>query len=150
MATILITGNTGLFTLQVYTELSAQYKVVIVGKVPFSVRGKEIRLYSVAPREERFGQLFDVYSFQVVYYITGYADGGDGMFGEMEQLEQIFLECSRSKVEKLVLLSTVDSRNFVEQYGRSGEVLKKEYPFGRAFAAAKIEETAQYFSEKTK
>lgn len=150
MATILITGNTRLFTLEAYTELAAQYRLVIAGEVPFSIREKNIRLYSTMPREEKFSQLFDVYSFQAVYYVTGYADGGEGMFGEMEQLEQTFLECGRSKVEKLILLSTVDSRNYLEHYGRSGEIIKKDYPFGRAFGAAKIEETARYFAEKTR
>lgn len=100
--------------------------------------------------EEKFGQLFDVYTFDAVWYVSGYTDGGEEIFGESKMLEQTFLECGRSRVEKLIVLSCINSQNFVEQYGSNGVVLKKEYPFSRAFEASQLEELVEYFGEKTR
>lgn len=150
MATILVTGKTELFTQKALERISKNYKVIMTGQKKLFHTDRDIRFFQVTPVEEKFSQLFDVYSFDAVWYVSGYADGGEGTFGESKMLEQTFLECSRSRVEKLILLSCVDSQNFVEQYGRNGAVIRKEYPLGRAFGAAQLEELAEYLGEKTR
>ncbi len=149
MATILITGHTELFTEAALERAREHYRVVVAGECEHTEKNRHIRIYSTTPAEEKFSQLFDVYSFDAVWYVTGYADGGNGAFGELQLLEQTLLECRRAKVDKVILLSTVDSRNYLENYGRNGEVTGREYPFIRAFAASQAEDLGRFFSQKT-
>ena len=148
MADILITGKTELFTREAILPLAEEYSVVLAGEAAFSGNLPNIQVYHTSPTEEKFGQLFDVYNFQAVYFVSGYVDGGEGLYGEGQKLEQTFLECSRSKVEKLVLLSTVESQNFVTQYGKSGIVSRKDYPTSYSLRAAQTEELCRYFAKK--
>lgn len=150
MATILITGNVELFTTESLKRLAEEYKVVIAGNYTQKIdKSKNIHIFHTTPVEEKFQQLFDVYNVTEVVYVTGYTDGGDGTFGELQLLEKALLECRKSKVEKLILLSTVDSQNYLEYYGRSGEVVRKEYPFSKAFTASQTEDLGRYFADKT-
>lgn len=148
MATILITGNTELFTSEPLEQAAKHFRVVVAGKCASSVKDRNIRIYHTTPSEEKFSQLFDVYTFDAVWYISGYADGGMGSFGEMQFLERTLMECRRARVEKVILLSTWDSQNYLEQYGRSGEVIRREYSFSRAFSASQIEELGSFFGQK--
>lgn len=147
MATILITGNSELFTQDVLEKIAEHYRVVITGQSQWFKKQKNVLFFNTKPTEEKFSQLFDVYSFDAVWYVTGYADGGEGTFGEMQLLEQTMLECQRSNVEKVIVLSTIDSQNYLERYEYLGDG-KKEYPFGRAFGAAQTEEIINYYAER--
>lgn len=150
MSTILITGKTEFFTKKALERISENNRVVVTGRKNFFQTDKNIHFFQTSPVEEKFGQLFDVYTFDAVWYVSGYTDGGEGIFGEPKMLEQTFLECGRSRVGKLILLSGIDSQNFVEQYGTNGAALGKEYPFSRAFEAAQLEELAEYLGKKTR
>lgn len=150
MADILITGKTEIFTREAILPLAEEYRVILAGEAAFTEKLPNVQVYHTSPVEEKFGQLFDVYTFQAVYYVSGYADGDQGMHGESRQLEQTFLECSRAKVEKLIFLSTVESQNYIREYGKSGVVTKQDYPASYSFCAAQAEETCRYFAEKTK
>lgn len=103
MTEILICGCTELFTEDALLRLAEEYRVVIAGPSAVSGNQKHITAYKTSPTEEKFRQLFDVYSFQTIYYVSGYTDGGNGLFGDTQQLEQVMLECSRSRVDKLVV-----------------------------------------------
>lgn len=150
MASILICGNTQLFTENALMHLAEEYQVVIAGDISLKTKHKKIIVYHTNPQEEQFRQLYDVYSFQAVYFVSGYADGGEGLFGEVQQLEKVMLECNRSRVDKLIVLSTFESQNYVIQYGKQGEILKKEYSSSRNFGAAQMEEMCRYFMERSK
>ena len=93
MASILICGNTQLFTENALMHLAEEYQVVIAGDISLKTKHKKIIVYHTNPQEEQFRQLYDVYSFQAVYFVSGYADGGEGLFGEVQQLEKVMLEC---------------------------------------------------------
>ena len=148
MAEILITGKTDIFTREAVLLLAEEYRVILAGTAAFTEKLPNVQVYHTNPSEEKFGQLFDVYSFRAVYYVSGYVDGGQGLYGESRQLEQVFLECSRAKVEKLVFLSTVESQNYVSQYGKSGMITKKDYPASGSFCAAQAEDMCRYSGEK--
>ncbi|HIT67100.1 MAG TPA: NAD-dependent epimerase/dehydratase family protein [Candidatus Merdisoma merdipullorum] len=150
MADILITGKTEIFTREALLPLAEEYRVILAGETYLTEKLPNVQIYHTDPAEEKFGQLFDVYSFQAVYFVSGYVDGGEGLYGEDRKLEQTLLECSRSKVEKLVLLSTVESQNYVKNYGKSGIVTGKDYPNGYSFRAAQMEELCTYFAKKMK
>ncbi|MDO4275851.1 MAG: hypothetical protein Q4D16_19455, partial [Eubacteriales bacterium] len=148
MAAILITGNTGIFTEDALVPLTEDYKIVIAGKLKLTGKHKNIISYDTVPTEEKFARLFDVYSFQAVLYVTGYVDGGNGSFGEMQYIGSTMNECRRGKVEKLILLSTVESRNFRLDKEHSG-VQNQDYLSEQAFSAAQAEELCRYFSGKS-
>ncbi len=153
MAAILISGNTQLFTEDMLRRLAEEYTVVVTadeGKQPVPEKEKNIKVYHTHPGEESFHQLFDVYTFQAVYYISGYADGGRGLFGETQQLEQVMLECGRSHAEKLVVLTTIESQNYILGYEGPAELEKKEYHTSWNFAAGQLEDMCRYFTEKMK
>lgn len=150
MTEILICGCTELFTEDALLRLAEEYRVIVAGASAVSGNQKHITIYKTSPAEEKFHQLFDVYSFQTVYYVSGYADGGTGLFGEVQHLEQVMAECSRSRVNKLVVFSTVDSQNYMENYGKQGELLKKDYFSSRCFGAGQMEEMCRYFMERSK
>ena len=63
-----------------------------------------VRFYSISPEEEAFRQLFDVYSFSAIFFISGYVDGGEGFYGEMNDLEKVLLEAAHAHVDKVVIL----------------------------------------------
>ena len=102
MTSILISGNTELFTADALLCLSEEYKVVVAGKTALKERNKNINIYLTSPEEEQFRQLFDVYSFQAVFYISGYADGGEGLFGEIQQLEKVMLEIPGGEADRII------------------------------------------------
>lgn len=70
------------------------------------------------------------------------------MTGETQFLERIIQECQRSQVEKVILLSAWDSRNYCEEYGNSGEIVRREYQTIRAVEAAQTEELGRCLAEK--
>lgn len=149
MTEILICGRTELITEDALQELAEECRVVVAGKNRLTEKKKNIFLYRTSPDKEQFHQLFDVYSFRTVFYVSGYADGGDGMYGEMQQLEQVVRECERSKTDKLVVISTVDSQNYSLQYRLQREFPDKEYFSARSFQAGQLEETCLYFMKRS-
>lgn len=110
MASILICGNIQLFTQDALLHLAEEYQVVVAGETSLKIKNKNINIYHTTPQEEQFQQLFDVYSFQAAYFVSGYADGGNGLYGEVQQLEKVMIECNRSRVDKLIVLSTLEAR----------------------------------------
>lgn len=150
MASVLISGNTQLFTKEALLHLAEEFQVVVAGETSLTGKNKNINIYHTSPEKEQFRQLFDVYSFQAVYFVSGYADGGEGLYGEIQQLEKVMMECTRSRVEKLIVLSTVESQNYVVQYGKQGEILRKDYVCSRNFGAAQMEDMCRYFMERSK
>lgn len=149
MGTILLTGNVKLLNIEDLETAATDYRIIVAGEVSYSGKKQNIRVYHTAPCEEKFGQLFDVYSFDAVWYVSGFADGGEGAFGEMQLMEKTVLECRRSKVEKLIILSTDESQNYLSFQGKNGEEVRREYPFSRAFMAAQSEALGTFFAEKT-
>lgn len=151
MTEILICGYTELFTEEALQKLAEEYRVVLAGKTTISSRNKKnIIIYKTSPMEEKFHQLFDVYSFQTVFYVSGYADGGEGMYGENQQLEQVMKGCRDSRADKVVVISTTDSSNFMIEHGLNGENLKKDYYGSRAFGASQMEDACAYYTERLK
>lgn len=152
MTEILICGKTELITEDALEKLAEECRVAVAGKISWEPTGKKknISFYHTSPNKEQFHQLFDVYSFRTVFYISGYADGGDGMFGELQQLEQVMQECEKSKADKLVVISSIDSQNYFLQYRRQREFPEKEYFTGHTFQVGQLEETCAYFMKRSK
>ena len=150
MIEILLCGQTELFTADALRKLAEDYRVVIAGKSCLSGRDKHIVTYRTSVMDEQFQQLFDVYSFQTIFYVSGYADGGNGLFGEIQQLERVMTGCRNSRADKAVIITTGDSRNYLPRHGAAGELLKKDYYNNRTFGAGQVEEAVDYYREGLK
>ncbi len=147
---ILICGNTGWITEEAIALLTEECRVVLAGPTELSGKQKNLSVYKTRPDEEKFHQLFEVHSFRAVYYISGFADGGEGLFGEMQQLEQVMETCEKSRTDKLVVFSTMDSRNYTMRYGRHQEAPEKVYADSRCFQAGQMEELCRYYMKRSK
>ncbi|MCD7834094.1 MAG: NAD-dependent epimerase/dehydratase family protein [Lachnospiraceae bacterium] len=148
METILITGNTGLFTAEQLKKVAAYYRVVLAGRDVCSVTHKNIRTYTVEPEENKFGNLFDAYNFHAVWYLSGYADGGAGLSGGQQYLEKTLAECGRTRVESFILISGTESRNFRERQETEEGGTVREYATCNALAAAQEEDMAEFYVKK--
>ncbi len=150
MATVLIAGNTALFTQETLERIAEDNMVVLAGsEAGYEGKLRGIHVYRMTPMEDSFGQLFDVYTFNAVWYVSGYADGGDGTFGEVQMLERALDESSRARLDKFVLLSTVDTQNYMNRYTSAEGLTGKDYPDSRVFNAVQMEALAGFFAEKT-
>lgn len=152
MEYILITGNTKLLSQEVLDILTRQYRLVVtVGDERAESEGKDknLQVYHMNPMDEKFQQLFDAWSFRMVVYLSSYADGAEGSFGDMKQLERS-LACARTaEVEKFVLVSTADSQDYFRRTARGGQPLEREYQSERAFHAGQSEDMCRYFKKHT-
>ena len=150
MATVLIAGNTGLFTQETLERIAADNIVVLAdSEATYEGKMRGIRVYETTPMDESFAQLFDVYAFEAVWYVSGYTDGGSGAFGEEQMLERALNESANARVGKFLLLSSADSQNYVSQYTATGEPAGQVYPDSRVYGAAQMEGLGRFFADKT-
>lgn len=156
MSEILIVGALELLSENLYLALSEEYRVILAGKKISSKKyDRKIVGYSASPMDDQFSQLFDVYSFKTVFYISGYADEGSGKFGEIQQLERVLTECARAKVEKIVVLTSMDSLNresvSAARMAETNAAYRNadNYLTSRALLAGQLEELCAYFSGRT-
>ena len=140
MASILICGNTMLFTGEILRKMAENFQIVVAGETDIAGKYKNVKIYHISPMEKQFTRLFDVYSFRAVCFISGYVDGGNGLFGETQILERVMLECGRSRTEKLIVLSSIDSQYCTSCQKGTREEIQKEYSSVRSFSAAQMEE----------
>ena len=71
MTEILICGKTEIFTEEALLKLAEGCRVVVAGKAVQRKKQKNIIIYKISVMEEQFRQLFDVDSFQTVFYVRG-------------------------------------------------------------------------------
>lgn len=148
MTEILICGKTEIFTEEALLKLAEGCRVVVAGKAVQRKKQKNIIIYKISVMEEQFRQLFDVYSFQTVFYVSGYADGGEGSFGELQQLERVMTVCRDFQVNKLTVLSSTDSCNYFIDHAEKGDILKKSYYSNRTFGAGQLEEACSFYGDR--
>lgn len=152
MSTVLITGNTGLLSQELFDMLVEEHKIVVtVDESLKNSAGKDgkLHIYQTAPGEEKFRKLFDAYHFNAVLYISGYVDFCSGLPNEHQWVDNIFACCKDYSVEKFILVSTAESQTYVSMLGRSGEFLGREYETKKSFEAAQLEELCSYLSKNT-
>ena len=147
MSTVLITGKTSLFSAERLESIADDNTVVISGAdAVYDGKVKNIHAYKAVPSEERFTQLFDVYNFDAVWYISGYADGGEGSFGEMKMLDSALADAAKAKTAKFILLSTVETQNTVAHYSSIDDTVTYTYPDSRVFNAAQMEDMGHFYA----
>lgn len=143
VSSVMICGNVSLLSDAAIERAAEMCHVVVAGRRAASSGGKA-RYYETAPTEEEFGQLFDAYDIDTVWYISGYADGQNGMNNELKCLECIVKTCAMNAVGKLIVVSSVESLNFHQQYDIIGRFTGRSYASGGALAAAQMEDFVRY------
>lgn len=148
MADILITGKTLLLHEEGLKRLAEDNRVILAGKEDIrKTLPDKVKLYNLNPTDDGFGSLFDVYSFQAVFFFSGYVDGGDGIFGEDKELERTLDMCSQFEVNKMVFLTSTDSLNFSAAYEGESLIPEKRYQDIRALKIGQLEEFCNFFSK---
>lgn len=144
MKDLLITGCTSLIKNDVPKRLPEEIRPVVAGKDCAHRPGK--RFYHTYPGEDTFSQLFDVYSFSCIVFVSGYADGGRGYADELHELEKTLLLAIHSHVDKFILLSTEQSQNYVPVPGPGGAELDRDYFQSAALCASQEEALCRFYA----
>ena len=147
-SSVLICGNVGLLTDAAIEKAAEVCHVVVAGRRAASA-GRKARYYETQPTQNEFGQLFDAYDVDTVWYVSGYADGQNGLENELKCLECIVKTCVLNAVAKLVVVSTVESLNFHHQYDIMGRFTGRTYASGGALAAAQMEDFVRYSAKSS-
>ena len=140
---VLMCGNIGLLDQETIVSVTRYYRLVVVGKNDFGGKtrkavNKRLYFYSEEPDSEDFARIVYAYSPDVIWYFSGYADGGDGLVNEKKKIENIYKQCSINEVSKLIIVSSINSLNYTE----------KEYCSDRAFNCAQMEMQLSYLASK--
>ena len=141
----MICGNISLLSEEAIQKAADTYNLVIAGKGCTPGRSsRRVHYYDTIPTEEKFHQLFDAFEIDAVWYISGYADGQDGLHDEMKILDNIVDACVKNVVSKLIVVTSIASLNFQPKYDIMGQVIGRAYASGEAFAVAQLENFVRY------
>lgn len=147
MKELLITGYTNCIKADMLKGLNDDIRTVIAGSGCAYRPGKGS--YRTHPGEDAFNQLFDVYSFSAVLFISGFVDGGTGYPDELRELEKALLQSSHAHVDKFIFLSSEESGNYVPVIGPGGNELERDYCRGNSLRAGQEEALCRFYGAKT-
>lgn len=145
---VLICGNTKLMDLETLKLVSQYYNVILSGENDFCEDkqhrfSKKLHIYKENVMSEKFAKIAYSYSPDVIWYISGYADGGDGLDNEQKVIDRLVNICVVNEVSKLVYISSVNSLNYVLPENSK----EKIYKTPAAFKAAQSEEYVNYITK---
>lgn len=145
---VLVCGNTKLLEESTIRQIARYYHVLITGEgvVP-SVKSPRVSFYQEKPSTERFSQLCYSFSPDVVWYLSGFADGQDGFADETKMIEDLVKSCEMSDVSEIIMISSVNALNF-SYAGESSFFGKEKYDSERDFRCAQSERLMQFLTEK--
>lgn len=145
---ILICGNTTLLEENTVNYVSRFYNVVIAGEGPdYGIKNKKVHCYPDKPSTEKFSQICFANSPDVVWYISGYADGGNGYADEVKMVERLMKDCQVSDVEEVVVISSVNSLNYVNT-GMVNVYGQEKYDNEIDLCCAQNERLMKYLADK--
>ena len=110
MDTILLTGNTDLFSKEVLQDIGDTAQVYMTGRKS-DRNSKElpdtIRLLPVAPSESDYRKIFEFGEIRAVWYVTKYADkaGSGSAADESATIDRILQMCSQYGVARMIVLT---------------------------------------------
>lgn len=146
---VLICGNTKLMDFDTLKLISQYYNVILSGENDLSEGrqrrfSKKLHTYKHDIMSEEFAKLAYAYSPDVIWYISGYTDGGEGLDNEQKKIDRIVNICVVNEVSKLIYISSVNSLN----YSVSEITKEKKYKTSKAFKAAQSEEYVKYICKE--
>lgn len=137
---VMICGNISLLPASAIKKTAETYRLVIAGDVHKpALRPRMVHYYDTRPTDEKFQKLFDAFDIDVVWYLSGYADGQDGMDNEYKCLLCILDACVKNCVSKLIVVGTMESMNYKKNYDVLGHSSGCSYAPGNGFGAGQME-----------
>ena len=149
MKDILITGCTRFLKRELFENLGDEIRVIIADDGDRHADGFKGRIYRYGPGNASFAKLFDVYSFYAVIFVSGYVDGGKGIANEPQNLERTFLQAVHAHVDKVIVLTSIETQNYIPVVGTGGFTAEKDYCQAKSLRAAQTEEICRFFSKTT-
>ena len=149
---VLLCGKTELLDYETLKQIAQYYNVVVSGeKINTEIYRKKltrkIHIYNEDPTSENFRKIAYAYSPDVVWYFSGFADGGDGLDNENRKIEKLIENCVANEIQKLIVISSINSLNYTPLMEQK-MVIGKEFPSSRAFDCAKMEELVYFNAGK--
>ena len=146
VSSVMLCGKVSLISDSAIQKAAQTCHVVVVGKEG-RPSVKNAHYYEIPHTEEKFEQLFDAYDIDTVWYLSGFADGQNGMDSELKYLESVVKICHRNAVGKLIVVSSVESLNFHRKYDVVGRLSSRAYASASAFATAQMEDFVRYYAK---
>lgn len=147
VSNVLICGRTGLLDEKIIRHISQFYKILVVGEDinPAVSASKKAHLFKEKTSSEKFSKLCYSFSPDAVWYISGYADGGEGFDDEPKLIESLLKTCDLCDVKKLIVVSSV---NALDCNYRRNSILAKEHQYGseKALRCSQSEEHLRYLA----
>ena len=151
---VLLCGKTELLDYETLKQIAQYYNVVVSGeRINTEIYRKKltrkIHIYNDDPTSDNFKKIAYAYSPDVIWYFSGFADGGDGLDNENKKIEKLMECCVANDVQKLIFISSINSLNYnpvIEQK----MIVGKEFPGTRSFDCAKLEELVSFNAGKNR
>lgn len=113
VSNVLVCGNTKLLEENTINQISRYYNLLIAGETSIDIKeSRKIHFFAEKPGTEKFGKLCYSFSPDVIWFFSGYADGGEGFDDEVKMIEALFKESNTSDVGKVIIVSSIDSLDF--------------------------------------
>lgn len=149
MKDILIAGYTKILKKELLEKLAEEYRVVLADEEANRWKdSRRIRHHRFGRDDRMLEKLFDVYSFTVVIFVSGYVDGKQGFSGETQLLEKILHSAATAHIDKFVLLSSIESMNYMPVMSKGGNEPDKNFSNSIALRVSQQEGLCSYFSDK--
>ncbi len=148
---ILICGKTELLDRDTLKLISEYYRVVAVGEKSNSdiyktKISKRINTYIEDTTSDNFRKIMFSYSPDVVWFFSGFMDGGDGLDNEYKKIESVIHNCSLYDVSKLVYVSSINSLHYAVSHNDNKE--EKVFASARGFDCYQAERLVEYSAEQ--
>ena len=154
-SSVLMCGNLSLMDHSTLKLISDYYNVIVAGEnlLPDVIQRKpnsKIHVYKEETTSENFEKLVFSYSPSVIWYFSGFVDGGDGLEDEHRKITELCRICDVNEISKLVIISSVNSLN-IRKVGHEEEGdTRWHYITQKAFDCAQMEQLVSYVaSEKS-
>lgn len=146
---VLICGNTKLLDLETLKLISQYYNVILSGDNDLIEDkpkrfSKKLHVYKYNITSEEFSRLAFSFSPDAIWYISGFADGGEGLENEQKMVERLINVCIVNEVSKLVFVSSINSL----YYEVNNLTSEKSYKSVQSFSCAQLEEYVNYIAKE--
>ena len=145
---VLLCGKTELLDYETLKQIAQYYNVVVSGErinrdIYRRKLTRKIHIYNEDPTSENFKKIAYAYSPDVIWYFSGFADGGDGLDNESRKIERLIECCVANEVQKLIIISSINSLNYTPLTEQK-MIIGKEFASPRSFDCAKMEELVSF------
>ncbi len=143
---VMICGNVKLLDAESLKKASDYYRVIVIGELSFDPpRSRKLHVYGDGIVSESFERLIHSHSPDAIWYISGYADGQDGLDDETHVVDTLMKVCDANDIPKLIVVSSLSSFDYVMGRDQDGRE-EKRFTTARAFGCNQVEQRIRFLS----